>query len=433
MTENLEWLERGAGHIWRPYTQMKTAPAALPVVSASGARLKLADGRELVDGIASWWCVAHGYRHPHIVDAVTRQAAVLPHVMLGGLAHEQAYTLAARLAARLPGDLSRVFFSESGSVAVEIAMKIAVQYHLNAGRRRTRFVSFAGGYHGDTFATMSVCDPEEGMHAMFTGVVPEQIVLPLPRDDDSRSLFSQTLDCHAGDIAAVIVEPYVQGAGGMLFHDGDMLRFLRRETEGRGILLIFDEIFVGFGRLGQTLFACEAASIVPDVVTLSKALTGGTLPLAATVAREPVFEAFLDDDPAKALMHGPTYMGNALACAAANASLDLFESEPRLDEARRIEALMRVNLAPLADEPGVVDVRCRGGIAVVQIDKTISLAGLGARFVDAGVFVRPFRDIVYVTPPLNIPEDDCSRLAEAICAVLPAWLRSARSRTPKNS
>lgn len=427
MTDTIDWLEAGARHVWRPYTQMKTAGRPLPVVSASGARLSLADGRELVDGIASWWTVAHGYAHPHIVEAIARQAAVLPHVMLGGLAHEQAYTLATRLAARLPGDLSHVFFSESGSVAVEIAMKMAVQYNLNAGKRRTRFVSFAGGYHGDTFATMSVCDPEEGMHAMFSGVVPEQIVLPLPVDDETRARFVEALDRRAADVAAVIVEPYVQGAGGMLFHDGDVLRFIRRETEARGILLIFDEIFVGFGRLGHALFACEAAGVVPDIVTLSKALTGGTLPLAATVARDSVFEAFLDNDPRKALMHGPTYMGNAIACAAANASLDLFESEPRLSQALGIETMMSERLVELRDEPGVVDVRCRGGIAVVQTDKSVSLAGLGDRFADAGVFIRPLRDIVYVTPPLNIPHDDLDRLADAMCSVLPEWLRTAHS------
>ncbi|MEO1282534.1 MAG: adenosylmethionine--8-amino-7-oxononanoate transaminase [Pseudomonadota bacterium] len=416
------WLTDGRPHVWRPYTQMKTAMPSLPVVSAAGSRLKLADGRELVDGIASWWCAAHGYQHPHIVEAVQRQAEQLSHVMLGGLAHEQPYRLAERLAHLLPGDLNRVFFSESGSVSVEIAMKMAVQFHLNSGRERTRFVSFAGGYHGDTFATMSVCDPEEGMHTMFGGVVPEQIVVPLPRTAEDRVLFEQALDQHSDRIAAVLIEPLVQGAGGMVFHDAHVMQYLREVTERRSILLIFDEIFVGFGRLGQSLFACEDVGVVPDIITLSKALTGGTLPLAATVARDHVFEAFLSDDTERALMHGPTYMGNALACAAANASLDLFEREPRLVQAKRIEAAMAERLAPLADLPGIVDVRCRGGVAVVQLDSTLPMTGLGAAFVDAGVFIRPFRDVVYITPPLNIPDDDLDRLAIAMMTVIPAWL-----------
>ncbi|MEO1205088.1 MAG: adenosylmethionine--8-amino-7-oxononanoate transaminase [Pseudomonadota bacterium] len=431
------WFTSGQPHVWLPYTQMKTASAALPLVGAKGARLMLADGRELVDGTASWWCAAHGYQHPHIVDAVTRQAATLSHVMLGGLAHEQPYRLAARLAEQLPGDLNHVFFSESGSVSVEIAMKMAVQFHLNRGgggryqpglsratdgAERTRFLSFTGGYHGDTFATMSVCDPEEGMHTMFGGVVPEQIVVPLPQTTDTQAAFCQTLDEHGDTIAAVIVEPMVQGAGGMLFHDADVLRVLRHETERRGILLIFDEIFVGFGRLGHSMFACEAAGVVPDIITVSKALSGGTLPLAATVARDHVFEAFLDDDPEKALMHGPTYMGNALACAAANASLDLFETEPRLVQCQGIERMLSERLASLANLPGVLDVRCRGGIGVVQLASDVPMAGLGSAFVDAGVFIRPFRDVVYVTPPLNIPDDDLDILATALTTVLPAWL-----------
>ncbi|MEL7047613.1 MAG: adenosylmethionine--8-amino-7-oxononanoate transaminase [Pseudomonadota bacterium] len=424
------WFPTGQPHVWLPYTQMKTASPGLPVVGADGSHLKLADGRSVVDGIASWWCAAHGYQHPHIVAAVQRQAGELSHVMLGGLAHEQPYRLAARLAGLLPGDLNRVFFSESGSVSVEIAMKMAVQYHLNHGRTRPRFVSFAGGYHGDTFATMSVCDPDEGMHTMFGGVVPEQIVVPLPRTSEDQAAFEAVLDQHAHEIAAVLIEPMVQGAGGMVFHDAHVLRTLREATRQRGILLIFDEIFVGFGRLGQSLFACDDVGVVPDIVTLSKALTGGTLPLAATVAQEHVFDAFLSDDPERALMHGPTYMGNALACAAANASLDLFEREPRLAQARRIETVMSKHLEPLAELPGVVDVRCRGGIAVVQLAPEIPMSGLAARFADCGVFIRPFRDVVYITPALNIPDEDLHRLATALTTVVPAWLELHKPATP---
>lgn len=399
------WLDEGLRHIWLPYTQMKTARPPLPVLAADGVRLKLADGRELIDGIASWWTAAHGYRHPHIEAAIRDQLARLPHVMLGGLAHEPAYRLAARLAALLPGTLNRVFFSDSGSVAVEIAMKMAVQYWLNRGERRTRFVSFLGGYHGDTFAAMSVCDPEEGMHRLFKGVLPEQTVVPLDADLD------RVLD--RDDIAAVLVEPLVQGAGGMRFHDVETLQAIRTACDRHGVLLICDEIFTGFGRTGA-LFACTAAGIVPDIVTLGKALTGGTLPLAATVATDQVFETFLSNDPSRALMHGPTYMGNALACAAANASLDLFEAEPRLDQALIIEAQLWDELAPAQDAPGVIDVRALGAIGVIQLDRPVDAERLTSRFADAGVWLRPFRDIIYTTPPLTIGADDLSRITRAM-------------------
>ena len=417
------WLDKGLRHIWLPYTQMQTMRTPLPVVSARGTRLTLADGRELVDGIASWWTVAHGYAHPHIQIAVEQQLAQLPHVMLGGLAHEQAYLLAGRLAGMLPGTLNRVFFSESGSVSVEIAMKMAVQYWLNHGERRTRFLSFRGGYHGDTLATMSVCDPDEGMHTLFRGVTAEQIITDLPVDDDADQILDRLLEQHGRDVAAVLVEPLVQGAGGMRFHDSMTLRRLRDACDRHRILLIFDEIFVGFGRLGQAMFACEAADVEPDIVTLSKALTGGTLPLAATVASDRVFEAFLGDDAGRALMHGPTYMGNALACAAANASLDLFEREPRLEQARRIEAQLRHDLEPLRELPGVRDVRVRGALGVVQLDALRDNDWLKARFIEEGVWLRPFGDIVYTTPPLVIDGDDLARVTGAMIAVIGDWSR----------
>src|SRR5439155_8200079 len=281
-----------------------------------------------------------GYNHAHIRTQVVRQLALMPHVMFGGLAHEQALTLARRLAALLPGDLDRVFFSDSGSVAVEVAMKMAVQYGLNRGqRRRTRFVCFRGGYHGDTTGAMAVCDPDAGMHALFHGLLPEHYSLDLPRDDESAAALSHLLDRHADDIAGIIVEPLAQGAGGMRFHDAEVLRRLRATADRYELLLIFDEIFTGFGRTGA-MFASVAAGVVPDIIAVSKALTGGTLPLAATIARRMVFEAFWSDDPAHALMHGPTFMGNALACAAANASLDLFEAEPRPRQVADISAAL---------------------------------------------------------------------------------------------
>ena len=331
-----DWFARGMPHIWLPYTQMKTTPAPLAAARTEGSRIILADGRVLIDGIASWWTACHGYNHPHIAAAVAQQLQIMPHVMLGGLVHEPALTLAARLAALLPGDLSRVFFSESGSVAVEVAMKMATQYWLNQNiRGRTKFVAFKGGYHGDTLATMAVCDPEEGMHALFAGALPEHFINDLPRYEASMAALEALLERHAGEIAGILVEPLVQGAGGMIFHDPQVLRRLRAAADRFGTLLIFDEIFTGFGRTG-TMFACEAGDVVPDIITLGKGLTGGTLPLAATVASAKIFDAFWSDDAAKALMHGPTYMGNALACAAANASLDLFETEPRLLRAHEI-------------------------------------------------------------------------------------------------
>jgi adenosylmethionine-8-amino-7-oxononanoate aminotransferase len=413
-----QWLSEGARHLWLPYTQMKTTPMSLPVVKTDGVRLTLADGRELIDGTSSWWTAAHGYNHPHIREAVTAQLGKMPHVMLGGLAHEPALTLATRLARLLPGDLQHTFFSESGSVSVEIAMKIAVQYWINKGvKGRTRFISFRGGYHGDTLAAMSVCDPDEGMHSLFKGAIAEQLITDLPTTPEREKAFDDFLSAHKGEVAAVMTEPLVQGAGGMIFHDAETLRALRRACDRHDVLLILDEIFVGFARTG-TMFACEAAGIVPDIATLSKALTGGTMALAATVARAHVFEAFLSDSAATALMHGPTYSGNPLACAAANASLDLFEREPRLAQVARIEAQLRRELEPARALPGVVDVRVKGAIGVIELEALSGIDAMKRRFVEEGVFIRPFGKIVYTTPPLVIGEADLTRLTSAMLKVV---------------
>ncbi len=415
-----QWFEQGLPHLWLPYTQMKTAAAPLAVARTAGTRIVLADGRELVDGIASWWTAAHGYNHPHIRAGVERQLLAMPHVMLGGLVHEQALNLASRLAAMLPNGLDRVFFSDSGSVAVEVAMKMAVQYRLNRGEReRTKFVAFKGGYHGDTFAAMSVCDPEEGMHALFGGVFPEQHILELPRDEASDADLDTFLADHAHELTAIIVEPLVQGAGGMIFHDEACLMRLRRAADRHDLLLIFDEIFTGFARTGP-MFACEAGGVTPDIVTLGKALSGGTLPLAATVASRKIFDAFWSDDPTHALMHGPTFMGNALACAAANASLDLFESEPRCLQAAEIGEKLTQGLGPCINLPGVTDVRVRGAIGVVELERIDNLNELKRRFVAAGVWVRPFRNIVYLTPALTIDDGDLEMLTTAVRKVLKA-------------
>jgi adenosylmethionine-8-amino-7-oxononanoate aminotransferase len=418
-SENLpEWYRGGMGHIWLPYAQMKTARLPLPVVRTQGTRIVLADGRELIDGIASWWTACHGYNHPHIRAAIEAQLTAMPHVMFGGLAHEQPLTLATRLCALLPGDLERVFFSESGSVAVEIALKMAVQYWLNRGRKqRSKFVAFKGGYHGDTTGAMAVSDPDEGMHSLFAGLLPQHLIADLPVDDETTAAFTGTVARHADEIAAIIVEPLVQGAGGMRFHDADVLRRLRAVADRFDVLLIFDEIFTGFGRTGM-LFACEAAGVTPDIITLSKALTGGTLPLAATVARRKVFDAFWSDDPKAALMHGPTYMGNALACAAANASLDLFERETRMQDVAGIYSGLVTGLMPCRQFQRVKDVRVKGAIGVVELDRIDNLDALRTRFVAEGVFVRPFGNIIYLTPAFTIAPDELQTLTQTIVKVV---------------
>jgi adenosylmethionine---8-amino-7-oxononanoate aminotransferase len=410
-------LRRTSAELWRPYTQMKTAPPALRVERTDGVRIVLDDGRALVDGTSSWWTACHGYNHAHIRRAVEAQLERMPHVMLGGLVHEPAARLARRLARLAPGDVEHVFLSESGSVSVEVAMKIAVQYWLNRGERRTRFVAFEHAYHGDTFAAMSVCDPNEGMHSMFAGAFPPQIVVPLPPNGGDAADLDRCIARHRDEVAAIVLEPLVQAAGGMRFHDPDTLAAVARVAERHGVLLILDEIAVGFGRTG-TLFACEQAGVVPDVMTLSKALTGGTLPLAATLVRRHVFDAFWSDEPSHALMHGPTFAGNPLACAAANASLDLFETEPRLAQVERIARQLEDGLAVCRGVDGVRDVRVKGAIGVVELERAGDLDALRARFVDEGVWVRPFGDVVYLMPPFVIGEEDLETLIRAVHTVV---------------
>jgi adenosylmethionine---8-amino-7-oxononanoate aminotransferase len=412
-----DWLAAGLDHLWLPYTQMKTAPAPLPVTRSEGCRLFLADGRVLIDGIASWWTACHGYNHPHIAAAIARQLEQMPHVMFAGLAHEPAARLAARLAALLPGDLDRVFFSESGSVAVEIALKMATQYWRNRGARRSKFLAFRQGYHGDTAAAMAVSDPATGMHGRGGDLLPAQIITDLPRDASSAARLDRLLTREASNLAAIVVEPLVQGAGGMIFHDEGTLRLVREMADRHGLLLIADEIFTGFGRTGK-LFACDAAGIVPDIITLSKALTGGVLPLAATVARRHVFDAFLSDDADAALMHGPTFMANALACAAANASLDLFALEDRLGQVAAIEGALMRDLAPCRGLRGVRDVRVKGAIGVVELDRIRDLDALRRRFLGEGAWIRPFGNIVYLTPSFTIGADQLSILTGSIRRVL---------------
>ena len=420
MSNAPSWFTEGSAHLWRPYCQMKTAAPPLPVARTEGSRLILEDGRELVDGISSWWTACHGYNHPHIRAAVQAQLEKAPHMMLGGLAHEPAYRLARRLADLLPGDLDHVFFAESGSVSVEIAMKMALQFFINRGvKGRTRFLSFLGGYHGDTLATMTICDPDEGMHSLFAGVLPAQHVVPLPVDEASTAALDAFLAEKGGEIAAMVVEPRVQGAGGMLFHDDEVLRRLRRAADAHDVLLIFDEIFVGLGRTGD-LFACEGSGVTPDIITLSKALTGGTLPLSAAIASKRVFDAFWSDDKAAALMHGPTYMGNPLACAAANASLDLFETGAWKADVARIAEGLKAGLEPCRSAPGVVDVRVYGAIGVVELAAAVVAGAMALRFAELGVWIRPMGRVIYLTPPYVVTDAELAKLTGAIRTVLGA-------------
>ncbi|MEQ1887735.1 MAG: adenosylmethionine--8-amino-7-oxononanoate transaminase [Alphaproteobacteria bacterium] len=418
-----DWRTDATRHLWLPYTQMQTAAAPLAVIATEGVRIELADGRQLIDGISSWWTACHGYNHPHISKALIDQVTRMPHVMLGGLVNEPASRLAARLAALAPGDLDHVFFSESGSVAVEIALKMALQYWINRGQKgRTKFVCFRDGYHGDTLGAMSVCDPDEGMHSLFRGALLEQYLVDLPRTRDQRDALDGFLHSHRHEIAGMIVEPLVQGAGGMKFHSPEVLNELRALCDRHGLLLILDEIMTGFGRTGA-LFACTQAEVVPDIMTLSKALTGGTLALAATLASTHVYQAFLGEDDTMALMHGPTYMGNALACAAANASLDLFATEPRLAQVAAIEAQLGEALAHCAQMPGVRDVRVKGAIGVVQLqgmDKH-ARAWFKQRFVEEGVWLRPFGDIVYTTPPFTISAGELHQVTRAMVKIIGEW------------
>lgn len=404
--------------VWRPYTQMQTAPAPLLATRTEGSKIWLDDGRCLVDGIASWWTACHGYNHPAIREAVTAQLERMPHVMLGGLVHEPVLELSDRLGAILPGDLQHCFFSESGSVAVEVALKMARQFWINQGQRsRHRLLGFRHAYHGDTFAAMSVCDPEEGMHALFAGSLEQQLIVDLPRNEQAFNQFDELLARHAAELAAIIIEPLVQGAGGMKFHAPNVLRRITEIARAHKLLVIFDEIATGFGRTGS-LFAAEQAVVVPDIIALSKALTGGTLPLAGTVAREHVYAAFLSDDAGKALMHGPTYGGNPLACAAANASIELFSAEPRLQQVAAIEQQLISGLEPCRTLAGVADVRVRGAIGVVELAGAVDHDALRTAFVERGAWVRPFGNIVYLMPAFTIAPDELALLMQAVVEVV---------------
>jgi adenosylmethionine-8-amino-7-oxononanoate aminotransferase len=416
-----EWYEQGLPHIWLPYCQMKTARPPLPVVGTEGCRIQLSDGTEMIDGISSWWSAAHGYNHPYLLAAVEKQLKTMPHVMFGGLVHEPALSLARRLCHIAPEGLERVFFSDSGSTAVEVALKMALQYWKNKGEpSRNRFLCFQNGYHGDTMGAMAVSDPDS-IHKAFRNNVPKHYVVPLPQDEYSFAELEETICGVAKQLAGIIIEPLVQGAGGMRFHTPDVLSAIYRIAKQNDILFIADEIATGFGRTGF-MFACDEAGITPDILCLGKGMTGGIMTLAATLATGEVFEAFLSDDYMSALMHGPTYMANPLACAAAHASLDLFENEPRIQQVEAIETQLRQELKKCATLPGVVEVRVKGAIGVVQMESaSFDLHWFRRLFIEERVWIRPIEDVIYLMPPLVISAAELTRLTDAIYLAIQQW------------
>ena len=406
-------------HVWHPYAAMPGTLEPLLVASAKGTRLTLADGRELIDGMSSWWAAIHGYRHPVLDEAITAQIGVMSHVMFGGLTHEPAIRLCQTLVEVAPNGLEHVFLSDSGSVSVEVAIKMCLQYWRSRGRAaKRRLLTWRGGYHGDTFHPMSVCDPDGGMHALWTGVLPEQVFIPMPPTDFDRAyvdLIDAAIERNADELAAVIVEPIVQGAGGMRFHHPVYLRALRDSCDRYGVLLIFDEIATGFGRTGEFFAADHAAGVSPDVMCVGKALTGGYLSLAATLCTAEIAEG-ISRGELPVLAHGPTFMGNPLACAVANASIALARTPETALSVRRIEAGLRAGLAPAADLPGVRDVRVLGAIGVVQLDRDVDMAAATAAAVQHGVWLRPFRDLIYAMPPYVSTDEGVASIAAAITA-----------------
>ena len=444
-------LELDRQRVWHPYAPMPGTRESLAVESARGVRLRLADGRQLIDGMSSWWAAIHGYRHPALDAAARDQLERMSHVMFGGLTHEPAVALADRLVTLSPDGLEHAFLCDSGSVSVEVAVKMCLQYWRSRGSgAKRRLLTWRGGYHGDTFMAMSVCDPDGGMHRIWDGVLPRQVFAGLPPagfaagvDEAYAEELRRLIEVHSGELAAVIVEPVVQGAGGMRFHDPGYLRVLREACDAHDVLLVFDEIATGFGRTG-TLFAAEHAGVSPDVMCVGKALTGGYLTLAAALCTAEVATGIARGE-LPVLAHGPTFMGNPLACAVAGASLDVLlgasasgkagasgkasaaaEREPTYPrgwraEVKRIEAALTAGLAPVAGQPGVADVRVLGAIGVVQLDREVDIAAATDAAVAAGVWLRPFRDLIYTMPPYVTGDDDlaaiCSGVREAVTAV----------------
>ena len=409
-------------HIWHPYTSMTQPLPCYPVVAASGVELQLEGGQRLIDGMSSWWAAIHGYNHPVINAAVTEQLQQMAHVMFGGITHPQAVALCRRLLAVTPDTLDCVFLADSGSVAVEVALKMALQYWQARGERRQRLLTIRHGYHGDTLGAMSVCDPNGSMHSLYQGYLPEHLFVEAPQcsfhgpwDEADIAPLLSALEAHQSELAAVILEPIVQGAGGMRFYHPTYLQRVRQACDHYGVLLIADEIATGFGHTGKYL-ACQHADIAPDILCLGKALTGGYMTLSATLCTRQIAKT-ISDGAAGRFMHGPTFMANPLACAAANASLDLLEQGQWPAQVAAIEAQLRQALLPLGQLPGIKDARVLGAIGVLETERPVDIAKLQRCFVEQGVWIRPFGRLIYLMPPYIIQPDQLARLTDAMTEV----------------